>query len=387
MKRIATVLALLCAGAATGPAAELTTIKIASISPLSGPQAAIGEMIKLGAQLAIEQAQERFGELGYRIEFSPQDDQATPDVGVAVARRLVNDPAVLAVIGHYNSGVAIPASEVFKDYQLAMVSPANTHPKVTDRNYANVSRICGRDDVQGPVGAEFAVKELGARRIFVVHDKTAYGQGVADDFRKKAEALGARIAGFVGTEEKSNFQAVILQIKVIKPDLIYFGGIYDQGGVFLKQLRDKGITAHFMAPDGIDSSEFVKIAQAAADGAYYTTVAGPADVFPEAQAFADKFRAKFKKPAESYSLYAYDTANVVLAALEGLIRVHHDHPPTREEVVRAIRTVKWSGLTGHIEFDGKGDRAVSDYYVLQFQGAKYPGVMRKVISVAAPPLP
>lgn len=375
------VAAGLLVGAARG---EQETIKIASCSPLSGSQAALGEMIKLGAQVGIEDSQEAFAKLGFTLELLAQDDQASPDVGVAVAKRLVNDPDVLGIVGHFNSGVAIPSSEVYKEDNLAMVSPANTNPKVTERRYLNVNRVCGRDDVQGPVGAEFAVKELKAKTIFVVNDKTAYGQGVAEAFRDKAKELGANVAGFVGTEEKSNFQSLILNMKVLKPDFVYLGGIYDQGGILVKQMRDKGITAAFMGPDGLDSSNFVALAQQAAKGAYYTTVAGPVEQHPEAAGFARKFEQKFKKPPESFALYAYDASRVLAEAIRSAIEQGGGKKPDRKTVCEAIRKISHSGITGVIEFDDKGDRKQSNYYVIRLTEASYPGTAIKVITAGPP---
>jgi branched-chain amino acid transport system substrate-binding protein len=368
---------LLAAGVMSAPA---NTIKIASISPLSGSQAGLGEMIKLGAQLAIEEAQPWFAERGVTLAFSPQDDQASPDVGVATARRLVNDKEVLGVVGHLNSGVAIPSSEVYHAYELTMVSPANTNPQITERRYPGINRICGRDDIQGPVGAEFAVGELGAKKVFVVHDKTAYGQGVAEAFRAKALALGAQVVGFDGTEERSNFQSLILRMRVMRPDLVYFGGIYDQGGVLLKQMRDRGIPATYLGPDAMDSSEFVKIAQDAVIGAYYTTVAGPVDQFPAAQAFSERFQTRFGKAAESYALYAFDSANVFVEALKTWMNANDNTVPSRAQVGAAVRAVAFDGITGAIAFDDKGDRMRSDYYVITFDKAEYPGRTVKAIT-------
>jgi branched-chain amino acid transport system substrate-binding protein len=276
-------------------------------------------MIKLGAQLAVEEADARFKAKGFDLQFAPQDDQAQPDVGVAVARRLVNDPDILALVGHFNSGVTIPTSEVYKDFDLVMVSPGSTNPRVTERGLNNVNRVCGRDDVQGPVGAEFAVNDLKAKRILVIHDKTAYGQGIAQAFRDKAVALGAKVVGLMGTEEKTNFQSLILQMRVLNPDLVYFGGIYDQAGVLLKQMREKGVKALFLGPDGLESSAFVDIAQGAVVGAYYTTVAGPAEKYPSAKTFTESFRAKYGRAPEAYALYSYDAANVVLDGIEQAI--------------------------------------------------------------------
>lgn len=378
-------LAILATGVlALSLASAQTVIKIASVSPLSGPQSVLGESIKLGAQLAIEEAQPRFKAMGFDLQFAPQDDQATPDVGVAVARRIVNDPDLLGVVGHLNSGVAIPASEVYKDTNLVMVSPANTNPRITDRGYLNVDRVCGRDDVQGPVGAEYAVKTLKKTRLFVIHDKTAYGQGLAEAFANRAKELGATVVSFVGTEEASNFQPLILQMRAQKPDLVYYGGIYDKGGVLIKQMRERGLAMPVMGGDGLDSSELVKIAGKAVIGTFYTTTSGPIDTLPKAAAFAKTYKAKFGKEPEAYAAYAYDAANVILAGLEAAIKANGGKKPTREEVAKAVRQVKLDGITGRIEFDDKGDRKLSDYYVIYMKTDSYPGVVQKIIQFAPP---
>jgi len=154
------------------------TVKIATQSPLSGGQSALGEGIKLGAQLAVEKLKGPLEKLGYKVELVPFDDQAKPDVGVSNAKNIISDKDILAVIGHLNSGVAIPSSEVYKEVNVAMISPANTNPVVTDRGYPSVNRVCGRDDVQGVVGAEFAAGTLKTKSVHIVHDKTQYGQSI-----------------------------------------------------------------------------------------------------------------------------------------------------------------------------------------------------------------
>lgn len=377
------LLSVILALALTG-SASAETIKIASGSMLSGPQSSLGEMIKLGAQLAIEEAQPRLKALGFDLEFLPQDDQAQPDVGVAVARRLVNDPDILGLVGHFNSGVTIPTSEIYKDYDLVMVSPGSTNPRVTERGLANVNRVCGRDDVQGPVGAEFAVKDLGAKRILIVHDKTAYGQGIAQAFRDKLAVLGVKDIGFIGTEEKTNFQSLILQMRALKPDLVYFGGIYDQAGVLLKQMRERDIAATFLGPDGLESSAFIDIAQGAAKGAYYTTVAGPVEKYPAAQAFADTFRARFNRAPEAYALYSYDAANVIVAGIEKAIAENGGKKPSRAQVAAAVRAVERTGITGPLAFNENGDRLQADYWVVHFEDATYPGKAVKSVTSAPP---
>jgi branched-chain amino acid transport system substrate-binding protein len=316
---------------------QANVIKIASQSPLSGPQAALGEQIKLGAELAIEEAKPRFKALGFDLQFVPYDDQANPDVGVANANRIINDPDILGVVGHLNSGVAIPSSEVYARVNLVMVSPANTNPRVTDRKLPNVNRICGRDDVQGPVGAEYAFNNLKVRNVFVIHDKTAYGQGLAEEFKKRFEALGGKAVAFVGTEEQSNFVPIINQIRGARPvpELIYFGGIYSQIGPFVKQLRERGVKTRLMGGDGLDASEFERLAgsQNAAKGTYYTTVAGPVSAFPKAKRLGPEASSRsFGKDMEGFGVYAYDSANVILTALENAIKANGGRKPTREQV-------------------------------------------------------
>jgi branched-chain amino acid transport system substrate-binding protein len=339
------------------------TIKIATQSPLSGGQAALGEGIKLGAQLAIDKFKGNLEKAGFKVELVPFDDQAKPDVGVANSKNIIADKDILAVIGHLNSGVAIPSSEVYKEVNLAMISPANTNPTVTDRGYANVNRVCGRDDVQGVVGSEFAAGTVKAKSVYIVHDKTTYGQGVAEFFRDDAKKKGLTVAGFDGTEEKSNFDAILTPIKAKNPSLIYFGGIYDQGAPFFKQASEKGIKAKFMGPDGMDSSDLTKIAGKAVVGMYYTSAAGPASALAGAKGFVDDFKKKFSKNPEPYAAEAYDATAIALKGIEAAAK--GGKVPSREDVSTAIRSVKHKGITGEIEFDGKGDRKKALYFVLQ----------------------
>ena len=361
-------------------------IKMAVQAPLSGEQAALGEHIKLGAQLAVEEATKAFKALGFDLVFVPYDDQAKPEVGVANARNIVADPDILALVGHFNSGVALPASEVYKDGMLAMISPANTATEITDRGYPNVNRVCGRDDVQGPVGARFAAQDLKIKSVYVIHDKTLYGQGVADNFRSEATKLGLKVLGYDGTEERANFAPMIIPMKAKNPDLVYFGGIYHQGGLLLKQMREKGVKAAFMGPDGLDSSEMVKITGAQVIGSYYTTVAGPPDAYPETAAFAKKFKQRFGKEVESFGMYGYDAAQVGIAAIQQAIQANGGKKPSRAEVSAAIRKLKnFRGVTGSITFDSKGDPVKAKYFVLQFDKRSYPGKVVKVVEQAAPP--
>lgn len=339
------------------------TIKIATQSPLSGGQSSLGEAIKLGSQLAVKQSGKQVTDLGYTLEVVPFDDQAKPDVGVANAKNLVTDNDILVVIGHLNSGVAIPSSEVYKDFDLAMISPANTNVRITDRRLPNVNRVCGRDDAQGGLGAEFALKNLKVKSAYVLHDKTAYGQGVAEFFRDGFKAGGGTILGFEGTEEKANFDPIITPIKAANPELVYFGGIYDQIGPFIKQLRDKGVKSLVLGADGMGSSDLVKAAGDAAIGVYYSDTGVPPAFFPEAKNFIGDFKKEFGKDPEAYAAQAYDATGIALKAIASISK---DKKPTRKEVSAAIRATKdYKGITGVFTFDDKGDPLIAKYVVIK----------------------
>jgi len=381
IKRLSLVLVVaLVVALPASSAAQKGKIKIAVQGPLSGEQSAFGENIKLGAQLAVEESVKAFKAMGYDLLLVPQDDQAKPEVGVANARYIIADPDILVLVGHYNSGVALPSSEVYREVMLAMISPANTATEITDRGYPNVNRVCGRDDVQAPVGARFTAQDLKLKSVYVIHDKTVAGQGAADIFRNEAKKLGLNVLGYEGTEERVNFSPMIIPLKARNPELVYFAGPYHQGGLLLKQLRQKGVTAKFMGPDSLDSAEMVKIAGSSVVGSYYTSVAGPPDIYPETAAFAKRFKQRFARDIESFALYGYDATMVGIKAMEGWLKAHPGKKPTRAEVSTAVRNLKgFKGVTGAIEFDNKGDSVKAKYFVLQFDKQSYPGKVVKIV--------
>lgn len=372
MKKVlvfALVVLALVLGISSVGAQDMGTIRIASQSPLSGPQSTLGIGIRNGVELAIEQLAEPLIEAGYTVEYVPYDDQATPDVGVANAQQIVNDPAILAVIGHLNSGVAIPSSEVYDANGLVMVSPANTNPLVTDRELATVNRVCGRDDLQGPTGATFAAEELEAGSVYILHDTTAYGQGVAEFFQMQAEELSIEVLGFEGTEEQANFDAIIQPILALEPELVYFGGIYSQTAIFIQQARAAGYEGLFMGPDGFDSSEFAAIAGEAGVGTYYTTVAGGANIYPNAAQFIEDYNEVYGEDPQPFGAQSFDATGIVIAAMLSIIEDGGEL--TREAVAEAVRATEgYEGLTGVVTFDDNGDPEIGLYYVYQVTAAE-----------------
>ncbi|MGC8494440.1 MAG: branched-chain amino acid ABC transporter substrate-binding protein [Syntrophobacteraceae bacterium] len=370
-KRLLVVLSLLIAASvfAGSPArAAGKVIKIATQSPLSGDQSAVGVDIKRGAELAMEQLGGPLTKMGFTLQLAPFDDMANPDTGVANAKRIVSDPAILAVVGHYNSGVQIPASEVYHSSGLANVSPANTNPKVTTRGYPEINRIVGRDDVQGVVGADFA-KANGVKTVFVVQDKTAYGQGIAEFFKKRAEQNGIKVLGFEGTEEKANFDPLLMPILAGNPDMVYFGGMYSQAAVMFKQAREKGYQGMFMSDDGFDSSDAAKIGgQTLTDGkgAFYSTVSGPANVYPGTAKFIADFKAKYNAAPQPFAAQGYDSMAICLKAVEAAAKANGGKVPTRAAVAKAIRALKdYKGITGTYTFNKIGDPTTAKYFVIK----------------------
>lgn len=365
---IASLVLVACGGAGTGGG----TIKIATQSPLSGGQSAIGVDIKNGAELALEQLKGPLEAMGFKVELAPYDDQATPDVGVANAKQIVADPAVLCVVGHYNSGVQIPSSEEYHSANLANVSPANTNPKVTDRGYPEVSRIVGRDDVQGVVAAQFA-KAKGMKTAYVVHDKTAYGQGIAEFFKREFETQGLQVVGFEGTEEKANFDAILTPLIGSNPDVVFFGGIYDQASVLFKQAREKGYQGMLLSDDGYDSPEAINIGGAAlldGGGLYYTTVAGPARLYPGTAKFQTDFKAKYGSDPKPFAAQGYDSMALCLKGVENAAKAAGNKMPARADVAKAVRDLKdFPGITGTINFNAKGDLLTAKYFVIQVTSA------------------
>ncbi|ALC80810.1 MULTISPECIES: branched-chain amino acid ABC transporter substrate-binding protein [Bacillus] len=353
-------------------------IKIASQSPLSGGSATLGDALKNGSELALNEEKDKFKELGYTLQFEPLDDQGDPKKGVANAEQIGSDSDVYGIIGHLNSGVTIPSSEVYEKYNIPMISPAATATDVTDRGLKTANRIVARDDFQGPAGAQFAMETLKVNKIFIIQDKTAYGQGLAENFKGKAEELGAEIIGEEGiTVGEKDFNGVLSQVASVKPDLVYFGGLYAEGGLLIKQAREKGITAKFMGGDGLDSSSLVDIAGDAVKDTYITSVAG---VSTDTK-FAKNYKEKFNKDAESYSIYGYDSMKVMLLGIENAIKENDGEIPAKDVVAKAVRSVSdYKGEMTEVGFDEKGDNKFAKIFIYKFAEAAYPPKLEGEIS-------
>jgi branched-chain amino acid transport system substrate-binding protein len=366
LTRIVPLLAVaVCAPPGIVPAQSRATIKIATQSPLSAERAPDGDGIRLGAQLAVEQLKGPLELMGFRVELVSFDDQGRPDVGVANAKNIVADGEILAVVGHLETRVAIPASEIYKEAALAMVSPAGTGTLLTDRNLSSVSRVCGRDDVQGLVAADFAAGTLTSKSVYVVHDGTTAAQDVAELFRTQAERRGVKVFGYEALRGPADVDPLVAAIKARPPDLVFFSGRYDLAAPFWRRAHEQGVKARLFGSDGLDVPAFARMAGPAAIGAYYTTAAGPPAALPGARPFVEDFQQRFGRVPGVYAAEAYDATAIVLKAIESAAR---SAVPSREAVAAAIRRTKHQGVTGEIEFDGRGDRKKALYFVRQVAG-------------------
>jgi len=354
------------------PAADGGKILIATQSPLSGNQSSLGDAIKSGAEYALNLKKEEFKKLGFDLQLFPQDDQADPKIGVANAEMLISNPDVLGVVGHLNTGVAIPSSVKYEEGKLVMVSPANTGVKLTEEGKKTVHRICARDDSQGPKAAIYAKNALGVKNAFVIHDKTAYGQGLADQVKAQFEKDGVTVLGFEGiTQGEKDYSAVLNQVVSKNPDIIFFGGLYPEGGILVKQAREKGYKGYFMGGDGLDSSDMIKIAGDAVDGVVFTSVAGDVTQTEEGKKWAEEYKKATNKPLETYSVYGFDSMNVILNGVLEAIKANGGKKPTREQVLEAVHSTKdFQGQFVKVTFDEKGDNIHADVFIYKYEKGK-----------------
>ncbi len=355
MKRFGLLLALGLA-AALPVKALAEDLKVGITGPITGPNAAFGKQLTDGAGLAIENINAADGLMGKMLVPNLGDDVSDPKQGVSVANKFAGD-GVTVVIGPFNSGVTIPASEIYAENGILLITPSATNPKVTERGLWNVFRTCGRDDQQGLVAGQHIAKSFSGKKIAFVHDKTPYGEGVANETRKAVNAAGIKEVLLEGVNSgDKDFSALVTKIKSSGADLVYWGGLHTEGGLLVRQLRDQGVTAAFMGADGIVSEEFANLAGPAAEGVMNTFPPDPRGN-PAAKKIVDQFAAKGINP-EAYTLYAYAAVEVYAQAAQA----------AQSTDTKAIAEKIHSGMTfktviGDFSYDAKGDKTKLDYVV------------------------
>lgn len=334
-------------------------VMVGLAGPLTGSNASFGEQLKHGAEQAAEDINRGGGILGQKVVIIAGDDAADPKQGVSVANRFVGQ-GVKLVIGHFNSGVTIPASEVYADNGMIDITPAATNPRVTDRGLQNMFRTCGRDDQQGLIASAFIVKRFLGKRIAVLHDKTTYGKGLADETKKGLDKAGVQQVLYEGvnTGEK-DYSGVVLKIREARADLVYWGGLYTELGLIIRQMRDQGITTPVMGADGIVSDEFASIGGPGVEGTFMTFPPDPR-LRPTAAAVVKEFEAKGFNP-EAYTLYSYAALEVLKQAAE---KAGSFDPKGMADAMHS--GMQFRTVLGDMSYDKKGDRTNIDYTVYQW---------------------
>jgi branched-chain amino acid transport system substrate-binding protein len=341
---LAIAFAALFTGCDSGP----EKLKLGVAGPMTGTDAAFGAQLKNGVEQAVADINAAGGINGQQIELTVGDDAADPRQGVSVANNFLGE-GVHFVVGHFNSGVSMPASEVYVDNGILMITPSSTNPMITERKLWNVFRTCGRDDQQGGVAGKYIAEHLNDKKVAIVHDKTTYGKGLADETNKAINNGGVTEILYegVGAGEK-DFTALVSKLKNAGVEVLYWGGVHTAGGLVLRQMRDQGLNAVFMSGDGIASDEFAAIAGPGAEGTLMTFGPDP-QKRPEAKEIIDRFEARQYKP-EAYTLYSYAAVQILKQAIEA---TKSTDPKT---VAAYMRTgVVFNTVIGDIAFDDKGD--------------------------------
>jgi branched-chain amino acid transport system substrate-binding protein len=337
-------------GFAAGAGAD-TVVRVGSVSPLTGPQAHIGKDNENGARLALDEINARGLTLGgqkVRFELWSEDDQADPKTATIVAQKLV-DKGVKGVVGHLNSGTSIPASKIYFDAGIVQISPSATAIKYTDQGFKTAFRTMTNDRQQGRVVGEFAVKKMGAKRVAIIDDRTAYGQGLADEVAKAVAAAGGEVVAREYTSDKAtDFSAILTTIRGRKPDVVFFGGMDPQAGPMVRQMQTLGLKAKYLGADGVQTLQFIKLAGRDAEGVTATSPGLPIEKMPGGRAFKQKYNAKYGE-IQVYAPYAYDAATAMVEAM----KLADSAEPAK--YLAQMPKVKFNGVTGSIAFDAKGD--------------------------------
>jgi len=368
---------------------ESPVVKIGFVAPLTGDQAPHGEDMLQGARMAIAHALAEDPVIpGHRLELAPLDDQRNPTQAVAAAKKLVADPDVVAVVGHLNSSCTMPASAIYHQARMLQITPISSNPQISRQGFDTFYRTCVTDDLQGPAAALFAVRKLGAKRIFILDDMTTYGRGLANEFEKKMGAIRRatgyskdestadmgviidnrpEILGHEGiTQGDKDFTAILTKIKSLNPDLLYFAGMFPEGALLIKQRKDVGLDATFMGGDGLFDPVLIDLATPeAAEGVYLTTIGSDIHRIPTARAFVAEYERTFG-PIGAYSAYAYEATSIAIWA------IRKAGAKDRQAVLAAMKTLKdYPGLFGPQNFDEKGDSLIRDVGIFTVRTGKF----------------
>ncbi|MCG1053545.1 branched-chain amino acid ABC transporter substrate-binding protein [Mycetohabitans sp. B5] len=354
MKKLtgATLFAALSVTGSVAHAQQAEQVKVGFAAPMTGAQAHYGKDMQNGIVLAIEDFNATKPVIGgkpVQIVLDTGDDQADPRTGTTVAQKLVDD-GIKGMLGHFNSGTTIPASRIYANAGIAQIAMA-TAPEYTQQGYKTTFRMMTSDTQQGSVAGTFAVKALKLKKVVIIDDRTAYGQGLADQFEKAAKASGAKILDREYTNDKAvDFKAILTKVKSMTPDLVYYGGADAQAGPMVKQMKALGIKAPLMAGEMVKTDTFLKIAGDAANGTIASLAGLPLGEMPGGKDYVAKYKKRFGEEVQTYSPYAYDGA---MAMFDAMRKANSTDPA---KYLPALARTDMSGVTAkHVAYDAKGD--------------------------------
>ncbi|RQQ62369.1 branched-chain amino acid ABC transporter substrate-binding protein [Burkholderia stagnalis] len=355
-------------------AAADDAVKVGFAAPLTGVNAGYGKDLQNGVQLALDDAAAQKVQIAgkpTRFELVVQDDQADPRVGVQAAQSLV-DKNVSVVVGHFNSGTTIPASVVYDKAGIPVIDPAATNPTLTSRGLANMFMVIATDGQNAGNAGKYAVDVTKAKRIAIVDDRTAFGQGEADEFEKAVKAAGGAIVAREFTSNQAvDFRAQITSLKGKNPDLIFFGGLDALAANFVKQMRQLGLNAQFVGGGGVKDNEFIKIAGPAAEGAMAWEYGRPLDELPQGKDFEQRFRKRFGVDVLSYAQFGYDATWAAIKAMQAA-------GSTDPAVYRpALKKIDFEGITGRISFANDGSLRSGMSTLYQVKGGNWKTIVTK----------
>jgi branched-chain amino acid transport system substrate-binding protein len=338
--------------AAAGAAGAQEIVKVGVAAPLTGGAAAYGKDIQNGVQMAVDEANAGHPAIGGKpVKFvvEAQDDQGDPRVGVQAAQSLVDDK-VAFVIGHFNSGTTLPASAIYAKAGIPMITPAATNPAITQAGFGTIYRVIATDAQNAGNAGAYAATVTKAKRIAIIDDRTAFGQGEADEFEKAVKANGGTVVAREFTNDKAvDFSSQLTSIKAQNPDLLFFGGLDAQAAMLLKRMRQLGIKAQFLAGGGVMDANFIKLAGDSADGASVWEYGQPLSTLPKGKTFDAKFKQKFGTDILAYAPFAYDATWVAIDAMK---KANSTAPA---DLNAALKATDYDGITGRIAFTKSGD--------------------------------
>ena len=346
-----------------GVAPARADITVATAGPVTGQLAALGAQMLAGAKAAVRDLNEAGGLLGETVRLVIGDDQCDPKQAVSVANKLVGD-GVVFVAGHFCSSSSIPASAVYSEADIIQMSPASTAPALTEKGRLTVFRVCGRDDQQGGVAGAYIARRFADARVAVLHDKTAYGKGLADEARKAMIANGKHTELYEAyTAGEKDYTALVSKMKRARIDLVFVGGYHTEVGLILRQMRQQGMKTRLMAGDALVTQEFWAIVGEDGEGTLFTFAPDPR-LSPAAAALVETFRAAGTEP-EGYVLYTYAAFQAFAQAVRAA------GSSSGDKVAAALRSGRFETVIGAFRFDAKGDVDLPPYAVYQWSKGKY----------------